>query len=601
MAIEHLGPYRIVGELGRGGMGTVLEAVNRDTGDVAALKLLATPLASEEGFRDRFAAEIETLRKLNHPNIVRLLGYGEQDGRLFYAMELVDGSSLEDELSRGRRFEWRETTHIAIEVCHALRHAHDRGVVHRDLKPGNLLLTPDGHVKLTDFGIARLFGNTRKTLAGSILGTAEFMAPEQAEGKPVDARSDLYSLGGVMWVLLARRPLFTARSLLEMLDKQRFEKPEPLRRYAPECPDELERIVMQLLEKSPEKRMPNALLLGRRLLAMQRALSVVAETLVAPPVEIVDKASAGAPATARPEMPSTDVIASADAVPSAAEAGDEPMPDTKATNMADRMAVERPGRMLERGLARPPGRFVAVEESDLDPIPADDSDEPRVWMSMWTIALVAALVAVGLTLWYALQPPSADALFDRIRARDSGSGAPLEAAEADIESFLMRFPRDSRATTMREYQREIELARLERQFDRRAKGFHTTENLLPVERAYVEAINHARLDNDAGIVKLQALIDLFGQRHEDAGPQGLCLELARRRLEQLRLEQDRALIDLLASVDERLNEAERYRESQPQRAATIYRALIELYGQKTWAASAVARARRALNELEPAP
>ena len=213
MQLEQIGPYRIVGRLGKGGMGTVYQAVHVETDEPAAVKLLSANLAEEEGFRDRFEAEIETLRKLNHPNIVRLFGFGEQDRQLFYAMELIAGSSLEEELGKGRRFDWREVVRIAVEICKALRHAHDRGIIHRDIKPGNLLLAADGQVKIADFGIARFFGNSKLTVAGSIIGTAEYMAPEQAAGKPVEPRSDLYSLGAVMYVLLARRPMFKGKSL----------------------------------------------------------------------------------------------------------------------------------------------------------------------------------------------------------------------------------------------------------------------------------------------------------------------------------------------------------------------------------------------------
>ena len=269
MQIEQLGPYKISRKLGRGGMGTVYEGVNLETGEPAAVKLLSAALAHEPDFRHRFQAEIETLRKLNHPNIVRLFGFGEQEEHLFYAMELVPGSSLEEELGRGRSFAWREVTRIGVDMARALRHAHDRGVIHRDIKPGNLLLTADGQVKLSDFGIARLFGGSQHTTAGSVLGTAEFMSPEQAEGRPVGPRSDLYSLGGVLYVLLARRPLFRGGSLPEILHKQRFEQPAPLGELAPDVPVELQQIITQLLEKDPERRIPNAAVLLRRLEAMR--------------------------------------------------------------------------------------------------------------------------------------------------------------------------------------------------------------------------------------------------------------------------------------------------------------------------------------------
>ena len=208
MQLTHLGPYEIGKPLGKGGMGSVYAAVDTQTGQRVAIKALTPHLAMAEGFRERFEAEIESLKTLRHEGIVRLYGYGEQDGVLFYSMELVEGISLEDELKAGRRFNWREVTSIAIQLSLALKHAHDHGIVHRDIKPANILLSGDEHVKLADFGIARLFGTTQLTTAGGVLGTADYMSPEQAEGRPVTARCDQYSLGGVMYALLAGRPPF---------------------------------------------------------------------------------------------------------------------------------------------------------------------------------------------------------------------------------------------------------------------------------------------------------------------------------------------------------------------------------------------------------
>ncbi len=136
-------------------------------------------------------------------------------------------------------------------------------MIHRDIKPANLLLSEDGQIKLSDFGIARLFGNTRLTSDGGVLGTAEYMAPEQADGRVVTDRCDQYSLGGVMYALLAGRPPFRAGTLLEMLQLQRYAEPEPVRRYAPGTPVELDQIIRQLLEKDPQRRFANALILGR--------------------------------------------------------------------------------------------------------------------------------------------------------------------------------------------------------------------------------------------------------------------------------------------------------------------------------------------------
>ncbi len=238
-------------------MGSVYAATDSNTTQRVAVKALTPHLALADGFRERFEAEIETLKTLRHDGIVRLYGYGEQDGILFYSMELVDGTSLEDELKAGRRFNWREVTTIGIQLALALKHAHDHGVVHRDIKPANILLYGDDHVKLADFGIARLFGSSQLTTAGGVLGTADYMSPEQADGRPVTARCDQYSLGGVMYALLAGRPPFRAKNLPQMLQLQRFAEPEPVRRYAPDTPAELERVIMQLLAKDPADRFPN--------------------------------------------------------------------------------------------------------------------------------------------------------------------------------------------------------------------------------------------------------------------------------------------------------------------------------------------------------
>ncbi len=189
-------------------------------------------------------------------------------------MELVEGTNLEDELQAGRRFNWRETTQLGIKLCRALKHAHDHGVIHRDLKPANLLLTSDGDIKLADFGIARLFGNTRLTSDGGVIGTAEYMAPEQADGRPVTDRCDQYSLGGVLYAMLAGRPPFRGGSLPELLQYHRYSEPPRVSRLVSHVPEELDQIITRLLSKDPQARATNALVVARQLAAMEHALSV---------------------------------------------------------------------------------------------------------------------------------------------------------------------------------------------------------------------------------------------------------------------------------------------------------------------------------------
>src|SRR3954468_6202297 len=245
MALEKLGPYKLERLLGRGGMGAVYVGRHESTGDRAAVKLLSGHLAEDPTFRERFHQEIETLKRLLHPNIVQLHGYGEEDGQLYYVMELVEGRSLQDELLAGRRFEWREVTRLGIAIAHALKHAHDRGIIHRDLKPANLLIDAQEHIKLADFGIAKLYGGANVTAEGGMLGTADYMAPEQASGKPVSSRCDLYSLGSVLYALLTGKPPFAADTMVEVIAALQSETAVSVRRMAPDTPEELDNIILQ--------------------------------------------------------------------------------------------------------------------------------------------------------------------------------------------------------------------------------------------------------------------------------------------------------------------------------------------------------------------
>jgi len=255
-------------------MGTVFEAVD-EAGAGVAVKTLSAHLGDDSGLRARFAAEIEALKALRHPGIVQLLAFGEEEGRPFFAMELVRGRSLEEILRSGRRFDWRETATIAADVTRALKSAHDRGIVHRDLKPANLLFPdepgPETRVKLADFGIARLFGETGQTQAGTVVGTAEYMAPEQAAGAAVDARVDLYALGLVMFAMLTGRPPFRGGDVTEVLRRQRKEQPPRVSAIVPGVPEAVDDLVARLLAKDPADRPPNALAVGRSLAALDQA------------------------------------------------------------------------------------------------------------------------------------------------------------------------------------------------------------------------------------------------------------------------------------------------------------------------------------------
>ncbi len=627
MELEKLGPYVIGRTLGRGGMGTVYAAVHEDSGQHVAIKVLSAPLAADEGFRDRFESEIETLRKLHHPNIVRLYGFGEEQGHLFYSMELVDGTSLEDELRNKRRFDWREVTQIAVQTCRALKHAHDHGVIHRDIKPANLMLTSDGNVKLSDFGIAKLFGSQSMTAAGGVLGTAEFMAPEQADGRPVTHRCDLYSLGGVMYALLAGRPPFRAASLPEMLQLQRYAEPDPVRRYAHETPVELEEIVTELLAKEPADRIANALVLGRRLEAMYHGLlarEARAEEStgdgsdfdLSPPEGSDHTSSELGPtiatqgptdkvSNAKPERSDSSTQDRIETRGAADDAGQVPdKPETQPTLPPPSPADEEgytlaggPDDDTLRGTAsrQPATRFTTVEQEAVRLSEEEPSTHPLASPQTWV--LVAALSMIVAGAWYFSRPASADSLYETVAAAArSGEIEALIELEEKMREFCLRFPNDERRAQIDDYLLEIELDREQRRFDRRAKRVAAVGGLSSIEQAYFEAISLVNSDPERAETRLQALIDLYANAGDVSKDDRECLELAARQVARLRLEVETLAAQNLSAIDERLAKAAALAPNDPEAARSIWQAIIELYAEKPWAAEKVAIARQALGE-----
>jgi predicted Ser/Thr protein kinase len=270
---DRLGKWQIFKELGRGGMGRVYLGQEELSGRQAAIKVLAAELSVEAGFLHRFQREIDTLSQLTHPNIVRFYESGFENGIYYYAMEYVEGDSLDEILRKEGRLPWNEVLDIALQVCPALRHVHDHGIIHRDLKPPNLIRTPSGQVKLMDFGIAKVFASAHLTATGGVVGTAEFLSPEQAAGKPVTKRSDLYSLGVVLYTLLTGRTPFEGTSFIDLLHKHRYAQFDAPQKIVPEIPYEINDVVCQLLEKDPAKRPPDCMVLGRQLESIRKKLS----------------------------------------------------------------------------------------------------------------------------------------------------------------------------------------------------------------------------------------------------------------------------------------------------------------------------------------
>jgi serine/threonine protein kinase len=265
---EIAGRYRIDRRLGAGGMSTVFLGMDTVLERQVAVKLLAEHLADDEVFVQRFRHEALAAARLQHPNIVQVFDSGEDQPthRHYIVMEYVDGPSCSDLLREHGQLGIEDTVRIVVEACHGLDYAHRAGVVHRDVKPGNLLISNEtGAVKLADFGIAKAAEQTRVTQVGSVLGTAAYLSPEQAQGKEAGPASDIYSLGVCAYQLLTGRLPYEYSSLTELALKQQNEGFEPIRNFRSEVPAELDRAIQLCLSRDPDTRYGSALELAEAL------------------------------------------------------------------------------------------------------------------------------------------------------------------------------------------------------------------------------------------------------------------------------------------------------------------------------------------------
>ncbi|MEE2826137.1 MAG: serine/threonine-protein kinase [Planctomycetota bacterium] len=590
MKIKKLGPYKLLSVLGRGGMGTVYRAQNQETGNYLAVKVLAEHFSHDPHFRNRFESEIKALIKLNHPNIVRLISYGQEDATLYFAMELVEGKNLFQLQRDGKRFDWREVLSISRDIAQGLRHAHDRGVIHRDLKPGNLLASEEGLIKITDFGIAKNFGANSNT-GTNVLGTMDFMSPEQAKGDPVTVKSDLYSLGSVMYCLLSGRPPHRGNSVEESLHNLTRPNAPRIIQSVPNVPTELDGLISRLMEPDPQKRLPTAQSLLHRIEQVEQQLKDYSEAQTAerPIAPSHDKFAIGKPVTSEQKSDSSYAKSTAIENPNALTGDSE--------NQAHRKTQANTVKEPETPGAPDSGAYIdyfnTVTEQQRQRQTGEAENTPRdSWRNIaWTgtlFILAVGLIVAGTILAY--RRPSAEQLYAKIIEHQANP----QKSIVEIRQFLEFYPDNEQADQVRLLKSEAEAIALRQRLTIQSES-RMGNSLTEIEKQFVEIMELSRKDIPAAYSRLKALVTLYGGDGSLNLRDKVCIEASQVFLTQLKNEAEEKQMVGRGRIESLMQRA---KKASPAEAAQMYRSIIELYGESSWAAPLIETAKRRLATIE---
>jgi serine/threonine-protein kinase len=535
LAGKAIGPYFVYKEIGHGAMGTVYHGYDNKSKRQIAVKMIGTGLTSNPGAMARFQRECEFLKKLRHPNIVRLYATGNYQKTPFYVMEFIEGETLQDILLRRGRFSWEEVVDLGKQVCSALQHAHHQGIVHRDLKPSNIMLTADGQIKLTDFGIAKGFEGTQLTSTNHSVGTAAYMSPEQCRGeKTITHKSDLYSLGVVFYELLTGRRPFETETPLEMFlahTKGTFERPA---RRVLDIPIWLDTLVCQMLEKKPEHRPFDATMVAQSLERVEERVSA--------------KRSAGV------EM-------------AVAPAGKTPSGKRK---------LEQSDRETARLLRAAAGKKFGLPKT------------PWFYEKGWfqAVAITSMLAGIAAVIYWMTRPPDPHKLFSQAQTliRSGDPDKQIRARNGPIKDYLKRYREvdDNESRQMQAWADDFDLALRERQLRTRMKmGFQPDDD--EERKAFAAVKREESGDLAEARDRWQDLLPLQESTDAETRPWGL---VAKKRLDDLdgvnhRLEDLKARVEL-ARQGEKNFEPINHKENRAARALRF-----ELFGdfakaKETW-------------------
>ena len=546
---EKLRSYRLDSVLGSGAMGVVYLATDEKRGHPAAVKVVHNELAQGPNVQSRFIREAEILRHFSHPGIVRFLGGGKFRGTLYIAMEFIQGSTLEKILEERGAIPWREAATLAVQICNALHYAHEHGVIHRDLKPSNLMITEDGKVKLTDFGIAKDLDKTALTAPGRTLGTAAYMAPEQIRGTPpVSHKTDLYSLGVVLYQMLTGRPPFEGSTAVVLMHCHMNEEPPRPSDKVHEIPKALDNLVVSLMAKVPSDRPWDAA-------AVEHILT-----------ELLDKAERGESiAMVWPSSGSSAAKPPRGGVPSGGIQGDS-------------FGTERPKRK-----ARKASLFSTLASSAFSTRSRNaPSDLESRWPSRGLLeiaGLLLALLAVGGLIVYLVWPASQETLYRKAEALMASTRRAdwLTAREEYLEPLERRFPDNPYREQIRAWRDKILLEDAERRWKILTAGVKPFSE--PSNDAERQVVITTTLATEASgrrddLVAVQQWRELAKLLKPDDPEERLWYLLASRRVEQL----EAAIRNRRKYIEKQLQIAdEAFRTGHPNQAISIRSKLVEQY------------------------
>lgn len=590
---QQLGSFRIESELGAGAMGVVYRATYLKTNQPAAVKVIHLGQLGRGNADQRFDREAEILKQFRHPNIVRLLAYGRSKGTPYIGMEFIDGKTLEAILLREEVIPWTDVVRYAIQICDALQYAHERGVVHRDLKPSNLMITADGQVKLTDFGIAKDLDATALTATNRTLGTAAYMAPEQIRGhRDITHKTDLYAFGCVLYQMLTGKPPFQGTGTLALMNAHLNAPPPRPSEKMPRIPRALDDLVVSLMAKSVTERPWDAQ-------AVAQILGQIEEQIRRrEPLKMVF----GPPYVADDGQPT--LLTSPGVSPSIAEASTRSV-----TNPSTGTGVAPVPRPALPSFEATAGSTQAIRKKRKKKKKTTERRLPALGTIGLALGLLAVVGIIAVLAW----PPSADQLYARARPL-MDSDDPLKWDDADrlyLRELDRRFPDHARRAEVDAFRDKILLTRIRGRAQRLLRGRLDPKGDL--EQLYVrvakvaDAATESGLDDAAARQWAETAAQFHADPHPDARGWALLADAnardARERIERNRREATALLSRAKqAEVEAATTLSEDEAIQKREMSARLLRQVLTDYGRHPYLAEILAAARANLEAAgEPLP